>query len=148
MPQSLSKIYVHVIFSTIERADMLPKIHLGEIHKFLAGIMKNLGCVPIIVGGTSNHVHILCAMSNTITVSDMVRQTKSVSSKWIKEHYSNMRSFAWQGGYAAFSVSQSNVEAVINYIANQEQHHGKRSFKDELIGFLKKYNVQYDERYI
>ncbi len=147
MSQSLVKIYLHIIFSTKNREDLLPKAYLNEIHSYIAGVIKNNGCVPITVGGTSNHVHLLCEMSSNITVAELLRLTKASTSKWVKEKYGE-NDFAWQGGYAALSVSQSNADAVSHYISNQEQHHRKLSFKDEFLGFLKKYKINYNEEYL
>ena len=147
MSQSLVKIYLHIIFSTKNREELLPKAYLNEIHSYIAGVIKNNVCVPITVGGTSNHVHLLCEMSRNITVAELLRLTKSSTSKWVKEKYGE-NDFAWQGGYAALSVSQSNADAVSHYISNQEQHHRKLSFKDEFLGFLKKYKINYNEEYL
>ena len=148
MAQSLVKIYLHIIFSTKNRENTLPTSLLGEIHSYMAGAIKNCGCMPILVGGTSNHVHILCELTNNMSVSELIRQIKTSSSKWIKGKSEQRGDFAWQGGYAVFSVSQSNVDAVTSYIANQEQHHHKRTFEEELLGFLSKYKIEYDERHI
>ena len=147
MAQSLVKIYLHIIFATKNREDLLPKAHLNDIHSYIAGIIKNIGCMPIIIGGTSNHVHILCEVSGNITVAELLRTVKAGTSKWVKEKYRE-KDFAWQGGYAAMSVSQSNVDAVTHYILNQEQHHQKMSFRDEFLGFLRKYNINYKEEYL
>lgn len=130
MSQSLVKIYLHIIFSTKNREHTLPREMQTETYAYIAGILRNNGCVPIITGGTTNHVHILCEMAGTITVAELIRKIKTSSAKWLKEQDTRSLSFSWQGGYAAFSVSQSNVEAVRKYVANQEQHHQKQTFKE------------------
>lgn len=148
MSQSLVKIYLHIIFSTKDRENILPKSLLTDVHAYISGVIKNNGCVPIITGGITNHVHILCELSSTITVSDLVRKIKTSTSIWLKENNMCDNRFSWQGGYAAFSVSQSQVDTVMAYIANQEQHHQKRTFKEELTAFLEKYNVKYDNQHL
>lgn len=148
MPQSLVKNFVHITFSTKYREDILRKEDREEIFAYMAGILNNLKCSPIIVGGVSDHVHVLCLLEKTISVSVLLDKLKANSSKWIKslgDHYEN---FAWQRGYGCFSVSQSKVEVVRNYILNQERHHGEQSFKEEFIEFLHKYEMEYDERYL
>ncbi len=148
MSQSLVKIYLHIIFSTKNRENILPKSSLTDVQAYISGVIKNNGCVPIIIGGVTNHVHILCELSSTITVSDLIRKIKTSTSIWLKEYNICDSSFSWQGGYAAFSVSQSQVDTVTAYIANQEQHHLKRTFKEELTAFLEKYDVKYNNQYL
>ncbi len=148
MAQSLTKIYLHIIFGAFEHAEIIPKGSLNEVHAYIAGTLKNCNCYPVAVGGTASHVHVLCEMSSQITVSDLIRNIKISSSKWIKEHFPGHQLFSWQNGYAAFSVSRSNIDAVKKYILTQEEHHKGRSVKEELIGFLQKHEVAYDERYI
>ncbi len=148
MSQSLVKIYLHIIFAAFEHTETIPKQHLEEVHSYIGGTIKKHGCMPIIIGGTASHVHVLCEMSNTMTVADLVKQMKGHSSKWIKEKFVGHHNFSWQSGYAAFSVSQSGVEAVKSYIANQAQHHHTRSSREELMAFLEKYHVDYDKKYL
>ena len=147
MPQSLSKLYVHLVFSTKGRTDTIPKTHLEEIHAYVAEILNNHHCPAIQVGGTANHIHILFILSKTMSISEAVRTVKANSSKWINQNNSPLHPFAWQDGYGAFSVSQSHVEAVQNYIIGQEEHHKGIDFKDEFRRLCKKYNVEIDERY-
>jgi len=146
MPQSLSKIYLHVIFSTKNReADILPQ-HREEMFSYIAGALDNLGCPTVIVGGTSNHIHALFCMSRTKTVSDIVREVKASATKWYKE---KLRcNFQWQQGYGVFSVSQSKADVVRQYIANQEEHHRHKTFQEEYREFLTSYGLTYDERYV
>ncbi len=148
MAQSLIKVYIHIIFSTQNRAEILPKDNLHDVHSYIGGIMKNHGCMPIAIGGTRNHVHILCELGATISPSELVKHIKGSSSKWIKANIATPEGFAWQNGYAVFSVSESTAEAVVRYIANQEEHHRKRDFKGELLEFLRLYKVEYDEKYL
>lgn len=149
MPQSLSAVYLHLVFSTKDRQTFLrdPVIR-SETHAYLGGVSKQLDCPPIIVGGVEDHVHILARHARTITQADWVKELKRVSSLWIKERDSSLRDFVWQSGYGIFSVSASNVESVERYIANQEEHHRKTTFQDEYRAFLKRHGVPWDEKYL
>jgi REP-associated tyrosine transposase len=148
MPQSLVRNYVHITFSTKDRASLIvPEIE-GELFNYLGGICKNLECNPIIVGGHKDHVHILCLLSQKIALMKLIEVVKSHSSRWIKTKDESFKKFYWQNGYGAFSVNPSGLEVVKNYILNQKEHHRKRTFQEEYVLFLKKYEVEYDERYI
>ena len=148
MPQSLSAVYIHLIFSTKERRAFLKDETIREsLHSQIGGISKKLGCAPIITGGMEDHVHHLVRFSRTITQAEWVKELKRVSNLWLKENYS-IRDFEWQGGYADFSVSTSNLEKVRQYILNQHEHHRKISFQDELRMLLRRHDVGWDERYV
>lgn len=149
MPQSLSAVFVHVVFSTKDRQPFLrsPVIR-AEMHAYLGGVSAKLDCPPLLVGGTEDHVHALCRLGRTITQADYVKELKRVSSVWVKEREGTSSGFAWQAGYGVFSVSASNVEAVRTYIAGQEEHHRKRSFQEEFRVFLQKHGLEWDERYV
>ncbi|EKU91363.1 hypothetical protein HMPREF9447_01553 [Bacteroides oleiciplenus YIT 12058] len=148
MSQSLNKIYTHIIFSTKNREDILPLTNLDNIHRYIEGIINRNLCKSIIVGGTANHIHILCELASTVSIAMLLQEIKRSSSKWIKNEYPKLQYFAWQNGYAAFSVSQSKVAAVTHYICKQQEHHQKKSFREELIDFLKSYHVEYNEEYL
>lgn len=147
MPQSLAKNYIHLVFSTKGRTESLPKLHLAEVHAYIAEILNNNRCPAICVGGTANHVHVLYVLSKTMTLSDSVRLVKVNSSKWINEHNGAFKCFSWQDGYGAFSISQGHVEVVRHYIEGQQEHHAKVSFQDEFRRICNKYGVGLDERY-
>jgi REP element-mobilizing transposase RayT len=148
MPQSLSAVYIHLVYSTKERRPFLKDEAIREsLHRQLGGISKKLGCAPIIVGGVEDHVHLLARFGRTITQAEWVKELKRVSNLWLKKEH-GIRQFEWQGGYAAFSVSQSDVEHVKKYIANQPEHHKKISFQDELRSLFKQHHVEWDERYV
>ncbi len=148
MGQSLVKNYVHIVFSTKHRQSLiLPSIET-ELFSYLGGICNNLECHVLKVGGYKDHIHVLCMLSKKIALMKLVEQLKSNSSKWIKTKGNDFKNFYWQDGYGAFSVRPSEVEIVINYIANQKEHHSKKTFKDEYKAVLKKYEVSYDERYV
>ena len=149
MPQSLSSVYLHLVFSTKERQPFLRDPNLRqEMHAYLGGISKTLECPPLIVGGVEDHVHLLGRMARTITQADWVKELKRVSSIWIKQHDPASAAFAWQGGYGAFSVSTSALDRTSEYIANQEQHHQKQTFQDEYRASLRKHGIEWDERYV
>ena len=149
MSQSLSQVYLHVVFSTKHRAPSLQDRGLREkTHAYLAGTCRNLDSPSIIVGGVEDHVHVLCRLAKTLCVSELVRELKRESSKWLKDQSPDLSSFYWQGGYGAFSISPGHVEALTAYIANQEEHHKKETFQDELRRLLRLYGIEFDERYV
>lgn len=139
MPQSYTKLIVHIIFSTKHReAKIVPEIR-PRLHGYMRGIIEDCGGIVIVVNGMADHVHLLLVIPPERSVSEMVRLIKSNSSKWLHEQFPMLRHFGWQNGYSAFSVSESNLAAVRAYIASQEEHHRKRTFTEELSGFLKKH---------
>jgi len=145
MPQSLSLVIVHVIFSTKDRAEVLNKNISPELYLYLATIARNLDCECYRAGGASNHVHLAIRLSRTITIAKLIEELKTSSTKWLKSHLPN---FSWQRGYGAFSVGPSDLPALLAYIDTQEEHHRKHSFEDEFRALLKKYGVEHDERYM
>ena len=148
MPQSLSKVYVQIVFSTKHRKNLIDDAIEDSLYAYLGGICKGLECNPIQVGGHKNHVHILCMLSRKITQMKLLEEVKKQSSKWIKTKGSAYSDFYWQNGYGIFSVNPKEIDVVINYIKSQHEHHRKKSFKDEFIAFLNNYHIEYDERYI
>lgn len=148
MGQSLVKNYIHLVFSTKHRQPLIYPPVEAELHSYLGGICNNLECQAIKVGGYTDHVHILCMLSKKIALMKLVEEVKSHSSKWIKTKGECYENFYWQDGYGAFSVNPSEVEKVVAYIANQHAHHGKKDFQEEYRAFLKKYDTEYDERYV
>ena len=148
MSQSLAKVYLHVIFSTKNREPLLLDAWRDELFCVLGGTVNKLGCHSLIVGGTANHVHILFQLGRTITMADVIGKIKSTSSAWINQNHPLAMSFHWQAGYAVFSVSQSNVEVVREYVRRQPEHHAKQSFQDEVREWLRRYEIEWDERYV
>jgi REP element-mobilizing transposase RayT len=148
MPQSLSKVYTHLIFSTKHRKNLIDEAIESDLFDYLGGVCKGLECNPVQVGGYRNHVHILCLLSRKICQMNLLEEVKKRSSKWIKTKDIMYTDFYWQDGYGIFSVSPSDVERVVNYIRNQKEHHKKMSFKQEFRKLLKAYKVDYDERYV
>ncbi len=149
MPQSLARLVLHVVFSTKNRVPFLRDVELRtRLHAYMAGVLQNIGCEPIVIGGVEDHVHILCNLSRTVTIAGLVEEVKKTPSKWMKEQGPAYHDFFWQGGYGAFSVSASNVERVRAYVATQEEHHRKVSFQDEFRALCHKHGVEIDERYV
>ena len=148
MGQSLVKNYIHIVFSTKYRQPLITDDIEGELHAYLGGICKKLECHPLKVGGYTDHIHILCMLSRKITLMKLLEEIKSHSSKWVKTKGDNFKDFYWQNGYGAFSVKPSEVDVVIRYIANQKEHHSKKTFQREYKAYLKKYDVEFDERYV
>ncbi len=149
MPQSLAKILVHTVFSTKERQPFLrDEVLRHELHRYLGGILSQLDCQPIIVGGVEDHVHTLSALSRTCEAAAMVKELKRGSSLWLKTKDRGLQDFGWQNGYGIFSIGFSQIASVRDYIANQYEHHRKVTFQDEFRLLLKRYEIPFDERYI
>ena len=149
MPQSLSNVLLHIVFSTKHRRPFLELPEVQDVMTgYLVGTLRNLKCPSLIVGVVEDHVHILCNLARTITIAKLIAELKASSSGRIKEEASALRSFYWQNGYGAFSVSQSNVESVKQYIASQEEHHRKMTFQEEFRLLLRRHNIEFDERYV
>jgi putative transposase len=147
MPQSLARNVIHLIFSTKNREPFILTEIRDELLRYLTGTLNALKCPTIKVGGVADHVHIfLFCLSRTMPLSKVVEEVKKSSSKWMKEQ--GVAGFYWQNGYGAFSVSPSNEGAVKGYIGRQEEHHKTKTFQEEYREFLKKHNIEWDERYV
>ncbi|MCE9611847.1 MAG: IS200/IS605 family transposase [Chthoniobacter sp.] len=149
MAQSLAKILLHLVFSTKDRRPFLKDPSLREeLHRYLGGILTNLECQPLIIGGVEDHVHLLFAHSRTATVAEVVKELKRGSTVSLKTKAPALSEFAWQSGYGVFSIGQSQVDDVRAYIAAQEEHHRKISFQEEFRRLLQRYEIAFDERYV
>jgi REP element-mobilizing transposase RayT len=148
MSQSLAKVYLHAVFSTKNREPLLDTNWREELFSVLGGAANNLGCQSMVVGGVADHAHMLFQLGRTISISDAIGKIKSTSSLWINQTRGLSTPFHWQSGYAVFSVSQSNVESVREYIQRQPKHHEKQLFQDELREWLRRYEIEWDERYL
>ena len=148
MAHTYTNLLVHVIFSTKDRVPLLDAELKPRLFPYMGGIVHELGGTALLINGPSDHVHMLLLLPAKVTVSEIAGKVKANSSGWVHREFPDRRTFAWQTGYAAFTVSHSQKQSVLDYIANQEEHHRKLSFKEELIAFLKKHEIQYDERYI
>jgi putative transposase len=139
---------VHFTWSTAGREPWLGTDMREDLYPYIGGIIRNKNARLICAGGMYDHIHLYASLPSTISIADFVNTVKSNSSRWIHESYSPLRSFAWQEGYGAFSVSKSEETKVIQYIRNQEAHHRKKTFKEELVGLLERHGIEYDNRYI
>lgn len=148
MPQSLSSILIHLIFSTKNREPFLTPEIDTELYPYMASIFKAMKSPPLIINGASDHLHTLFSLSRVVTIADIVEEVKTSTSKWIKTKGKEFRNFHWQNGYGAFSIGQSQVPNVKRYIGRQKDHHRRVTFQDEYRKFLKAYDIDYDERYV
>lgn len=148
MSSTFASVYYHVIFSTKDRYPHITDGIAPRLHGYIGGILRGEKAIPIAIGGTADHVHVLFAMRTEPSLATMMRRIKSNSSKWAHETFPEKSKFAWQNGYGVFTVSASNVDDVKAYIASQAEHHRKRTFQEEFVAFLRKHGVEYDERYI
>ena len=149
MPQSLANVLLHIVFSTKNRAPFLqdPAIR-EEMNAYMVGTLQAIDCPSLIVRTVDDHLHCLCQLSRTMSIAKLVEDMKVESSSWAKKQAHALNDFHWQAGYGAFSVSQSNVGQVSSYIANQDEHHRKMTYQDELRILLKRHEIDFDERYV
>jgi putative transposase len=147
MSQSLVKNLVHLVYSTKQREPLIPKEYQAHLFSYQAGIFKQWESPALVIGGVADHVHALFALSKNFPLKKLVEEVKKGSSKWMKSGGPRIRQFSWQAGYAAFSVSQSSLEAVQHYITEQEEHHRKMTFQDELRTLFNRHGISFDERY-
>lgn len=148
MAQSLARMIAHIVFSTKCREPIIPACARTELAAYLGGILKQIDCPPIEIVAVADHVHVLCCLSRNHALAKVIEEVKTGSSKWMKTQGDLLRAFHWQNGYGAFSVSQSNVEAVREYIRGQEEHHRRSTFQEEFRAFLERHKVSFDERYV
>jgi REP element-mobilizing transposase RayT len=148
MAGSYSQIYLQYVFAVKGRQNLLQKPWREEVFKYISGIVKGKNQKPIIVNGVSDHVHVFVSLKPAMPIPDLIRDIKNNSSNFINENKWVKGKFSWQEGYGVFSYSHSQIDKVYRYIANQEAHHEKKTFKEEYIDFLVKSEVDYDERYL
>jgi REP element-mobilizing transposase RayT len=148
MAQSLANVLIHLVFSTKHRRPWISVELDEELAKYVSGICRNLGCPSHKIGGSDDHLHVSCSLSRTLTISKLVEEIKTGSSKWIKTQGEQYAEFAWQNGYGAFSIGQSQLGDLRAYIANQREHHRRLTFQDEFRALLAKYAIDFDERYV
>lgn len=148
MPQSLARLHIHLVFSAKNRDPIITDAVRDALHAYLATVLQNLGCAPVLINSVEDHAHLLFDLARTVSISQAVEDVKKASSKWIKTQGPEFANFAWQSGYGAFAVSESNVDAVREYIANQREHHRKKSFQEEYRQFLERHRIAFDERHV
>jgi putative transposase len=148
MAQSLSNVLLHIVFSTKGRRPWIDEGVETELFKYVAGTCRGVGCPSHAIGANDDHIHIACTLGRTITVSKLIEEIKTGSSKWMKAQGLTFAEFSWQNGYGAFSIGQSQLDDLRTYIANQRVHHARASFQDEFRALLVKYEIEFDERYV
>ncbi len=148
MGHAYSNLLIHAVFGTKDRPPLLDSELKAELFPYMAGIVKRLGAQTVLINGPRDHVHALFVLPARVSLSDMMEKLKANSSKWVHQRWPERRMFAWQEGYAAFSVSHSNLSRVKDYIQSQEEHHASRSFREELLAFLDQNQIAYDPRYV
>lgn len=148
MAGTFTQLYIQGVFAVKGRENMLRPEWKNEVFKYMAGIIKGKGQKPIIVNGMSDHVHVFFGLKPAMSISDLIRDVKNNSSNFINDKKWLRKKFNWQDGYGAFSYGHSQIETVFNYIKNQEQHHRKKTFREEYLELLKKFEIEYDEKYL
>jgi len=148
MAHTFTNLLTHIIFSTKDRMPTLEPDLKERLFPYMGGIFRELGATPLLINGPTDHVHVLAVLPAKLAVAEILNKVKANSSGWVHKTFPARQTFAWQIGYAAFGVSPSQRKIVLDYIANQEEHHCKVSFKDEFIAFLKKHEIEYDEKYL
>jgi putative transposase len=148
MAGTFSQIYIQIVFAVKGRENLISNTWKSELHKYMAGIIKGKGQKPIIINGMPDHIHAFIGLRPAMPVADVVRDIKNNSSNFINDHKFVKGKFAWQEGYGAFSYSHSHIGKVYDYILNQEEHHKKKTFKAEYFDLLKKFEIEYDEKYL
>lgn len=148
MPNTYSQLYVQIVFTVKGRESLIAKENREELHKYITGIIKGRDQKALAVFCMPDHVHILVSIKPSIAISDLVRDIKAGTSNFIKEQKWVKGKFSWQEGFGAFSFSKSQIDTVVNYILNQEEHHKKKTFKEEYLDFLKKFDIEYQEKYL
>jgi len=148
MPQSLAKLYVHLVFSTKNRDRVLLDDVRPDLHAYIGGTLNGMGCGPVEINTEPDHAHVLFLLSRTEALSDVVGGLKKSATEWLRARSPNYSGFHWQAGYGAFSVSQSALDDVRAYIRDQREHHRGRTFQDEFRALLQKYEIEFDERYV
>jgi REP element-mobilizing transposase RayT len=148
MPQSLSKLLIHLAFSTKNRASLLPHTPFADLHNYAGGILKEQKCYLIEMNNVTDHAHILFELHRTKSIADVLMHVKKGTSRWLKEQSRQFAEFDWQDGYGAFSIGGSQRQGTVAYIRNQQERHKRYSFQDEFRKPLTRYEIQYDERYV
>ena len=148
MPQSYTNLIYHIVFSTKNRQPIINEDVKPRLYDYIGGTIRKQGGISLAINGMDDHVHVLAKLRPDKAVSDVLRDLKANSSGWMHKVFPELEDFSWQNGYGAFTVSASQIEKVKEYIANQERHHQKRSFRDEFIALLKANEIEFDEKYL
>ncbi len=148
MAHSFTSLHFHIVYGTKNHAPMLTEGFVDRVYSYVIGLVQRRQCAVVAIGGTADHVHILLRMDQSRAVADVMREIKSVPSRWVRETFPEQRDFAWQEGYGAFAVSTPGLPRVKAYIAGQAEHHREVSFREEFLSFLDRHGIEYDVRYV
>lgn len=148
MPNTFTQIYIHVVFAVKNRNALINQVWENKLYKYISGTIQKLNQKMLRINGMPDHIHLLIGMKPDCNLSDLIREIKKSSNQYIKDNNLTKFNFNWQTGFGAFSVSHSQLDKVINYIINQKEHHRKRTFKEEYLELLNKYEIEYDEKYL
>jgi REP element-mobilizing transposase RayT len=148
MPNSYTQLYIQFVFAVKYRTALIDDSWKKDLYKYITGIVKNKGNKMLAINGMPDHIHIFIGYKPTTAIPDLVKDIKVASNVWVKENKLSNNAFAWQDGYGAFSYSRSHIDEVIRYIQNQEQHHKKNSFREEYVAFLKRFDIDFDDKYL
>jgi REP element-mobilizing transposase RayT len=148
MANTYTKIYIHTIFAVKNRQSLIPKSFSNNLYRYISGIITSENQHPIKIGGMPDHIHLAFAIKPNANISDLVRIIKTNSSKWMNEQGVLKHRFEWQRGFGAFSYGQSQMKTLVNYIGNQEEHHRKKTFQEEYLGFLKAFEIEFKDEYV
>ena len=148
MPNTYSQLYIQIVFAVKGRQNFIIEPYREELQKYITGIVQKLDQKMYAIYCMPDHTHLLVSMKPDLAISDLTGKVKSNSSSWLKKRFTSLSSFAWQEGFGAFSYSKSQAHNVVNYILNQPEHHKKKTFKQEYIEFLEKFEIDYDEKYL
>ena len=148
MPNTYTQIYIHIVFSVKGRQSLIPKQHKSELHGYIMGIIRKKKQTVVEINSMPDHIHILVGITPDTAISDLVRDIKANSTKFINRKQWVVGKFQWQEGFGAFSYARSQLDNIIDYIRNQEKHHSRKTFREEYLEILKRFNVPYDERYV
>ena len=148
MSNTFTNLIYHVVFSTKYRRATITEGFRSDLYAYVGGLVRNRDGIPLEIGGTEDHIHLLAKLSPKYAIMDVLRVVKALSSKWVNDEQALDRRFEWQAGYGAFSVSFSQVEKLRFYIQNQQEHHRKISFQAEFLSFLRKHHVEFDLKYV
>jgi putative transposase len=148
MANTYTNLLCHIVFSTKDRIPFIEPSVRNDLHSYLGGIVRDSGGIALEIGGVADHVHLVAKLTPKLALSDLMRELKAGSSKWMNDEKMKLRKFGWQDGYAAFTVSKSQVSDVRKYIKNQERHHQRLGFQEEFVVLLRRHEIEYDERYV
>src|SRR5665648_11088 len=148
MPGTFSQIYIHIVFAVKNRDSLIHSSWEERLYQYITGVVQNKGQKMLAINGVNNHIHFMIGMKPSCCLSDLVREVKKSSNEWIKENRLNKYRFNWQEGFGAFSYSHSQLDQVIKYVMNQKEHHKKKGFREEYLDLLKKFEIEYDEKYL